>query len=239
MAKKNPLIFGLVGFPVKHSFSPAMHNAAFKALDINAKYKVMPDLKIKAYGYLIEDAHNTLGLRVKGKVKTELPILYGIEYAIQKDTSLKSILGSDINSQYYRVDLGTNVDNFFVKGYLEVLGEAQGSAASGFATPLATLHKFNGWSDVMLATASNGSSNGLKDLAFTVGYKLKRGKVFATYHKFDSVTNSLDYGSEFDLAYGRTILDNVKLLVKAALYQKGSNTTQDVTKYWAMISTNI
>jgi len=40
MAKKNPLIFGLIGFPVKHSFSPAMHNAAFKALNINAEYKL-------------------------------------------------------------------------------------------------------------------------------------------------------------------------------------------------------
>jgi len=38
MAKKNPLIFGLIGFPVKHSFSPAMHTAAFKKLGINAKY---------------------------------------------------------------------------------------------------------------------------------------------------------------------------------------------------------
>jgi shikimate dehydrogenase len=40
MAKKNPEIYGLLGFPVKHSFSPAMHNAAFKALDINAEYKL-------------------------------------------------------------------------------------------------------------------------------------------------------------------------------------------------------
>lgn len=38
MAKKNPLIFGLIGFPVKHSFSPAMHTAAFKKLGINARY---------------------------------------------------------------------------------------------------------------------------------------------------------------------------------------------------------
>ena len=40
MAKKNPEIFGLIGFPVKHSFSPAMHTAAFKKLGINAQYKL-------------------------------------------------------------------------------------------------------------------------------------------------------------------------------------------------------
>ena len=37
--KSNPKIYGVLGFPAKHSFSPAMHNAAFSALKINAKYE--------------------------------------------------------------------------------------------------------------------------------------------------------------------------------------------------------
>ncbi len=35
-----PKIFGLVGYPVEHSLSPRMHNAAFKALKINAAYRL-------------------------------------------------------------------------------------------------------------------------------------------------------------------------------------------------------
>ncbi|MFH0855371.1 MAG: shikimate dehydrogenase [Candidatus Omnitrophota bacterium] len=35
-------IFGLIGNPVEHSLSPLMHNAAFCALRINAKYKLFP-----------------------------------------------------------------------------------------------------------------------------------------------------------------------------------------------------
>lgn len=35
-----PKIFGLVGFPVKHSLSPLMHNAAFRARNINAEYRL-------------------------------------------------------------------------------------------------------------------------------------------------------------------------------------------------------
>lgn len=33
-------IYGLIGFPVKHSFSPKMHNAAFKELGIDAEYRL-------------------------------------------------------------------------------------------------------------------------------------------------------------------------------------------------------
>lgn len=40
MAEQKPLIFGLLGFPVKHSFSPAMHNAALRYLKIDAQYRL-------------------------------------------------------------------------------------------------------------------------------------------------------------------------------------------------------
>lgn len=40
MEKEAKKIYGLIGFPVKHSFSPAMHNAAFQALGINSEYKL-------------------------------------------------------------------------------------------------------------------------------------------------------------------------------------------------------
>ncbi|MFA5361830.1 MAG: shikimate dehydrogenase [Candidatus Omnitrophota bacterium] len=33
-------IYGVLGFPVKHSFSPAMHNAAFKTLNLDAEYRL-------------------------------------------------------------------------------------------------------------------------------------------------------------------------------------------------------
>ncbi|MDP2939230.1 MAG: shikimate dehydrogenase [Candidatus Omnitrophota bacterium] len=41
MFRKSPQkIYGLLGFPAKHSLSAIMHNAAFKALKINAEYKL-------------------------------------------------------------------------------------------------------------------------------------------------------------------------------------------------------
>lgn len=36
----SPKIFGLIGYPVKHSLSPFMHNVAFKALNLDARYEL-------------------------------------------------------------------------------------------------------------------------------------------------------------------------------------------------------
>ncbi|MFA7114450.1 MAG: shikimate dehydrogenase, partial [Candidatus Omnitrophota bacterium] len=33
-------IYGLIGHPVKHSLSPAMHNAAFQENGLDAQYKL-------------------------------------------------------------------------------------------------------------------------------------------------------------------------------------------------------
>ncbi len=40
MLEEAKAIYGLIGYPVKHSLSPLMHNAAFEALEIDAEYKL-------------------------------------------------------------------------------------------------------------------------------------------------------------------------------------------------------
>ncbi len=40
MGSKKKQIYGLIGYPVKHSFSAAMHNAAFSHLRMNSEYKL-------------------------------------------------------------------------------------------------------------------------------------------------------------------------------------------------------
>jgi len=47
-----PKLYGLVGFPVGHSLSPCMHNAAFSKLKIKAKYKLFELEPEKLDGFL-------------------------------------------------------------------------------------------------------------------------------------------------------------------------------------------
>lgn len=58
-------IYGLIGYPTKHSLSPVMHNAAFSALKINAEYRLF-ELKSQDLGCFLESLteRNIHGLNV-------------------------------------------------------------------------------------------------------------------------------------------------------------------------------
>lgn len=60
-----PKIYGLIGYPLKHSLSPIMHNAAFRALKINAKYQLFPlkEKELKDFLKNLEEK-NIYGLNV-------------------------------------------------------------------------------------------------------------------------------------------------------------------------------
>lgn len=58
-------IYGLIGYPVKHSFSPAMHNAAFQALGIDAEYRLFPLKEDELKSFFTDlNKNNILGLNV-------------------------------------------------------------------------------------------------------------------------------------------------------------------------------
>jgi hypothetical protein len=81
-------------------------------------------------------------------------------------------------------------------GY-EVMG---GTGTKGFTTPLATLHKFDGWVDKFLTTPVNG----VNDLYFNAGYADKNIGPFSTvsaqviYHRFTADHISQRYGDEIN-----------------------------------------
>jgi len=77
MTKDEKRIYGLIGSPVSHSLSPAMHNAAFRALKINAEYKLF-ELKVEDLSVFLKSAscENIYGLNVTVPYKEKvLPFL--------------------------------------------------------------------------------------------------------------------------------------------------------------------
>ena len=65
MSQEKKQIYGLIGYPVKHSLSPLMHNAAFRAQKINAEYRLFELRELDLENFLKTLAsENIFGLNV-------------------------------------------------------------------------------------------------------------------------------------------------------------------------------
>jgi len=207
---------------------------------LNINYKADDALVLSGFTYLLANYHNTYGLRVSGKttITKGVKLNYAASYAKQSDPTMTyhdSILINNIptptknikaNADYYDLALGANIDGFIIAGEYELLGKAKGDSTKGFTTPLATLHKFQGFADVFLARTAKTNNDGLIDMSIKAGYKSKEfGKLLAWYHKFDAQTGeNKDLGSEIDAVYANKIpgFNSLNGLLKAAYYMQGS-----------------
>ena len=137
----------------------------------------------------------------------------------------------DIDTDYFVLEGGVQIAGITAKLGYELLGSDNGTTA--FATPLATLHKFNGWSDQFLATPDAG----LEDLHVTVSGKAGGGKWLAVYHDFSSDVTRFgadDLGEEINLQYTRSFGKNYYSGIKFAAYSAGDATfgKVDTDKVW-------
>lgn len=208
----------------------------------NAGYSFNEYLHLTGYAYLVGSIHDTYGAALTGSPTVgEVKLNYRAEYAIQDDASLEvDSLPANADASYYSLALGANYHGFLAGINYEVLSGTDGlGEETAFSTPLATLHKFNGFADVFLKTPSQG----LIDANIMIGYKAKGfGVAKVIYHDFDADVGDTDLGSEVDFLYKTNIpgLQNVSLLLKGALFSKGDITapglaSKDVSKYWVML----
>jgi len=97
MIYEPPAIYGIIGNPVAHSLSPVMQNAAFKALDVNAVYKLFPladkeELKLFIED-LKEDNNPIFGLNVTVPYKQDvLPYLDSIDPLAEKIGAVNTLV---------------------------------------------------------------------------------------------------------------------------------------------------
>lgn len=203
---------------------------------INASYKTKLG-KLTAYGYLLEvdnDTENSLdtyGIRFAGaKALDKTKLLYHAEYATQTNTTS----ATEFDTSYMRLEGGAVLSGITVKIGYELLGSDNG--ADAFQTPLATLHKFNGWADQFLGTPSVG----LSDVYASVGTSVLGGNFTAIYHDFsaDESTNAIDdLGSEINLLYVKKLAKRYTLGLKYANYSAGDAEAGkvDTDKVWVWL----
>ncbi len=199
---------------------------------INVSYKT-PIGTLTGYAYLLEidnntdNALDTTGLRLTGSADK---FLYTLEFATQDFETATA----DNSADYLFLEGGVKLETVTIKLGYESLGSDNG--LFGFSTPLATLHKFNGWADLFLATPAQG----LIDTYVSVAGKLAGGKWALIFHNFEADESTAtidDFGDEFDAVYSKKFGGNYSAGVKYAMYSAGDTATNrvDTDKLWLWV----
>lgn len=204
---------------------------------LNVTYSGLGFGKLTAYAYLLDlnDApvfglsSATYGARFVGNqaVSSSVKLAYELEYASQSDYKDNP---NDFRVDYLHGSADLSAAGFTAGVGYELLGSDNGV---GFSTPLATLHKFNGWADKFLTTPGAGLEDFHVSLAYRVpgegplsGLLLK-----ALYHDFSSDVGNQSYGDEWNFLVSKKLNENFTLSAKAAFYNADTFAT-DTDRLW-------
>lgn len=184
--------------------------------------------KLVAYAYLLEvdnntdNALDTYGVSFAGKLES------GFKYRVEYATQTAESGAAEADADYIALQgSSTFADVSATLGY-EMLGSDSGNY--GFSTPLATLHKFNGWADVFLSTPDQG----LVDVYVSASTKVAGAKATLVYHDFSADQSSAgvdDLGSEIDFALVKKFDKIYTAGIKYASYSAG-DVNVDTDKLW-------
>lgn len=210
---------------------------------LNASYQTRIG-KISAFGYLLKfddiagvpaavrDSTSTYGLRFSGeKPVNKLKLAYSASYATQSDYGDNPL---SFELDYQALEVSATFRQFGLGTGIEIL---QGNGVKGFTTPLATLHKFQGWADKFLTTPANGIEDRYVNASATlkgVG-PLDTLALVTSYHDYGAQRISADYGNEWDASLAAK-WQRLNLMLKYATYQQGVlAAARDTDKLWAQL----
>ncbi len=233
---------GVKNLELGYSYIGRQHNVLggsqpMDTMHLSAGYTFGKIGTVKAYGMILDYERlavqglntSTFGVFFDGKAKLSdaLSLIYRAEFAQQNDVNNHP--GNQIDAKYIRADFGVKISKVTLAAGYEVLG---GSPEDGqFRTPLATLHKFNGWADKFLNTPTDG----LQDLSLSVTAVLGKFKLLGIYHDFSADTGNGNWGSEIDAAVIYTAPWKQQFAIKYAGYSATDHAT-DTDKLWIWTS---
>jgi hypothetical protein len=178
----------------------------------------------------VRDSSETVGLRFAGeRVLGRIKLAYAASYATQRQYADNP---QRFDNSYGMFELTGTYRQFSLGLGDEIL---EGDGVKGFTTPLASLHKFQGWADKFLVTPPNG----VDDRYASAGFTLKGVGPFdtvavqSTYHEFEAQRVSSDYGSELDVQL-QIKWRRFLAAFKYADYDADQYLT-DTTKYWVQV----
>ncbi|MEQ8693352.1 MAG: alginate export family protein [Pseudomonadales bacterium] len=192
-----------------------------------AEFALADEHKLEGFAYLLDFENDngipnstaTYGVSYRGKLG---PLKLTGTYATQSDYA-DSLL--DYDADYFGISAATTFDPVTISVGYELLGSDDGVAA--FRTPLATLHKWQGWADKFLGTPADG----IEDIYVGIAGAIGPVKLAATYHDYRADEGSADYGDELNVVANFVIANGISGQLKLADYNAEEFAT-DTTKIW-------
>ncbi|MDP1631249.1 MAG: hypothetical protein Q8L66_07500 [Caulobacter sp.] len=190
--------------------------------------------QLSAYGYFLDfkaapqQSSATWGARLTGSrsLAAGPSLTWDVAYARQGDYGANP---ARFDLDYVALAAGLKQNSRYVTVGLERL---DGDGLRGFGTPLATLHAFQGWADVFLATPARG----VKDVNLRVGTTVPVGtrklKLAVAIHDFSDAAGGLNYGSEVDASASLPLTSKLSFEMKAAQFTGDTPAFGDRTKVW-------
>lgn len=206
---------------------------------LNARIKASDNWQLTPYFYYIDNddvaafSTATLGARANGTFTLAGGTLKLLgEFATQSDAADNPV---SYDTEYLHLSADWALKNGLSVGIgFESLGGDQNDPGKAFRTPLATLHKFQGWANQFLATPNAG----VDDFSLNAKYKYQKWNFQAIYHDFSATEGSADWGSELDLAASRPLGKRYSILLKAAFFSADDAPFEDTTKLWIQLVAN-
>jgi len=177
----------------------------------------------------------TYGARLSGeRAIGSLKLGYAASYAQQSDYGSNPLR---FHLDYYLAEIQGTLGRYGLRLGNEVL---QGDGTTGFATPLATLHPFNGWADKFLTTPANGLDDRYAGVSYTLNGASVLDALSATvvYHEYSTQRLDADLGTEVNVQLQAKV-KRFAGLIKYAAYEAHEGSTpaayQDTTKLWLQL----
>jgi len=195
---------------------------------------------VKGFGYLLDfdetisfaNSSQTYGARATAA----LPLSKKVKLALAASYARQSRYGTNpvaYSADYLAGEAGLAYKTVTLTAGYEKLG-ADAAAGRSFQTPMATLHKFNGWADAFLVTPASG----LQDYYGGAAIKLPKVKALpglnaqVVYHSFTTDTGSVKLGDEWDASLGFK-LGRTAIMAKYASYNPVVGAT--LNKFWLQL----
>jgi hypothetical protein len=198
---------------------------------LNAAYTIADGHRLQGFAYFLDfenangpaNSTETVGLSYNGKFDR---VSLQATMATQSDYKSSPL---DYTAEFYSVSADLKLSVVKLTAGYEELGSDNGVAS--FRTPLATLHKFQGWADRFLNTPANGIEDSYLGLSGKVGPVM----LAATWHTFSADEGGAAYGDELDIVVTYPVNKRISLQFKAADY-RADTFSVDTTNVWMTVT---